>query len=171
MKNIEKIKEELQDFGKKYKACEDGIEAIKGDTLIELFGNIGKYMYWCRNSKEKIIEFNSIFGNDLVIEDGVLLCNCTGMSSIKIPSTVHTIGDSAFYSCIELASIKIHSSITSIGGYAFSFCKNLTSIVIPDSVISIGEGAFYCENLTSITIPNSVILEESSFYDFKRELK
>ena len=40
MKDINQIKEELQAFGKKYKACEPGLEAIEGSNLTELFQNI-----------------------------------------------------------------------------------------------------------------------------------
>ena len=56
MKNIETIKEELLAFGKKHKACERGLKAIKGTNLTELFANIGEYIYWCKGNKEKAIE-------------------------------------------------------------------------------------------------------------------
>lgn len=129
MKKIQIIKQELLTFGKKYKACEKGLEAIKGDTLTELFGNMGKYIYWCKGSYKKEIKFNSIFDNELVIEDGVLLCNCSDEKTIKIPTTVHTIGERAFACCRGLASIEIPNSVTSIRNFAFNGCRGLKSIV------------------------------------------
>ena len=61
--------------------------------------------------------------------------------------------DEAFFCCIALTSIHIPNSITSIGNSAFSFCKALTSIHIPNSVTSIGNGTFNeCEALKSITV-------------------
>jgi hypothetical protein len=105
-------------------------------------------------------------------------------------SQLQTIGGSAFRDCTSLTSITIPSSVTSIGGSAFERC-GLTSITIPAGVTSIPNGrmidpqingvfgscarlatvtfasgsqlqsigseAFYnCSNLTSITIPAGV---------------
>ena len=74
-----------------------------------------------------------------------------------IPSSVTSIGASAFNYCYSLASIVIPSSVTSIGNYTFNYCYSLASIVIPSSVTSIGNYAFnYCYSLASIVIPSSV---------------
>ncbi len=82
--------------------------------------------------------------------------DCVNLKSLKIPSSIKSIGRSAFYSS-NLTSINIPSSVISIKEYTFYNCTNLTSITIPNSVTSIGEAAFiHCIGLTSITIPNSV---------------
>ena len=79
------------------------------------------------------------------------------IETVKIPDSVTSIGEEAFYNCTNLTSITIPNSVTSIGEKAFSECSSLTSITIPDSVISIGKNAFsYCSELTSITIGDSV---------------
>ena len=173
MKNIEKIKEELQAFGKKYRACEEGLEAIEGDTLTELFSNIYADIYWCKENKEKTIDFNNIFNNELVIEDGILLCNCTNLESIIIPNSVTVIGDYAFSDCKGLTSITIPNSVTLICDFAFAYCSGLTSITIPNSVTSIRDSAFrFCIRLTSIEIPDSVTsISSSAFWDCNPELK
>ena len=81
--------------------------------------------------------------------------NCSGLTSIVIPNSVTSIGDYAFYNCSGLKSITIPNSVTSIGDCAFSDCSGLTGITIPDSVISIGNWAFSgCDGLMSITIPD-----------------
>ncbi|MCC8192261.1 MAG: fibronectin type III domain-containing protein [Ruminococcus sp.] len=78
-------------------------------------------------------------------------------SSVSIPNSVITIGNSAFKGCDKLVSIEIPESVTSFGDYAFFSCDNLTKVNIPDTVVSIGTQAFsYCNSLKNITIPSSV---------------
>ena len=82
---------------------------------------------------------------------------CSGLTSITIPSFVTSLGRACFYGCSGLTSIIIPSSVTSLGYSCFSGCSGLTSITIPSSVTSLGEYCFYgCSGLTSITIPSSV---------------
>ena len=93
--------------------------------------------------------------------------DCTGLTSINIPTSVTSIGDSAFNHCTGLTSINIPSSVTSIGHGVFSYCTGLTSINIPSSVTSIDGFAFdSCTGLTSINIPSSVTsIERYAFSD------
>ncbi len=88
------------------------------------------------------------------------------LESIRLPNSVTSIGNAAFYRCDYLTSVTIPNSVKSIGDYAFYSCP-LLSISIPNSVTSIGEGAFrYCGDLTSVTIPNSVTnIGEAAFYE------
>ena len=92
---------------------------------------------------------------------------CSSLTRIEIPSSVTSIGDYAFESCSSLTSIEIPSSVTSIGNYAFESCSSLTSIEIPSSVTTIGNSAFNgCSSLTSIEIPNSVTsIGSNAFYN------
>lgn len=48
----------------------------------------------------------------------------------------------SFWCCSNLTSVKIPSSVTSLGEWCFSGCKSLTSIEIPSSVRSLGMGCF-----------------------------
>ena len=83
--------------------------------------------------------------------------DCSGLTSITIPSSVTSLGDDSFTSCIGLTSITIPSSVTSLGDDCFSYCSSLTSIEIPSSVTSLGAFCYIsCCDLTTITIPSSV---------------
>lgn len=90
----------------------------------------------------------------------------SSLTSITIPNSVTTIGNSAFWGCTGLTSITIPNSVTSIGNGAFSDCYGLTSATIGDAVTTIGDGAFAnCTSLNSITIPNSVTaIGNTAFY-------
>ena len=54
---------------------------------------------------------------------------CSGLTSVTIPNSVKSIGQSAFQNCTGLTSVTIPNSVTSIGDYAFDGCSGLTSIV------------------------------------------
>ena len=79
--------------------------------------------------------------------------DCSGLTSLTIPSSVTSIGYYAFKGCSGLTSLTIPSSVTKIGYYAFKGCSGLTSLTIPSSVISISDYAFEgCSGLTSIYV-------------------
>ena len=96
-------------------------------------------------------------------------CGCSILTSVNIPDSVTTIGNSAFHSCDSLTSVTIPDSVTEIGSSAFIYCRSLTSVNIPDSVTTIGEEAFYwCTSLTSVTIGDSVTtIGDLAFYSCK----
>ena len=78
-------------------------------------------------------------------------------TTYTIPTSVTSIGYSAFKGCSSLTSVTIPNSVTSIDGNAFYNCSSLTSVTIPTTVTNIGDSAFEgCSSLTSVTIPNSV---------------
>jgi hypothetical protein len=61
------------------------------------------------------------------------------------------LGEDCFYNCSGLTSITIPSSVTSLGGYCFKDCSGLTSITIPSSVTSLGWNCFLnCQKLESV---------------------
>lgn len=63
-----------------------------------------------------------------------------------------SIGNSAFYKCASLSTVNIPNSVTTIGNSVFREC-NLTTIVLPESVTSIGQWAFATnQNLESISV-------------------
>ena len=88
---------------------------------------------------------------------GSCFSDCSGLTSITIPSSVTALGVACFKGCCFLTSITIPSSVTSLGEQCFCGCSGLTSITIPSSVTALGIACFKgCSGLTSITIPSSV---------------
>ncbi len=71
----------------------------------------------------------------------------TGLTTITLPDSVETIGDSAFDHCNKLTSVNIPDNVTTIGNGAFQYTA-ITSVAIPGSVKTIGQYAF--ENCTSL---------------------
>ncbi|MQP20529.1 leucine-rich repeat domain-containing protein, partial [Prevotella copri DSM 18205] len=75
---------------------------------------------------------------------------------------------SAFSGCSGLTSLTLPSSVTSIGESAFSGCSGLTSLTLPSSVSSIGESAFSgCSGLSSIYVnwESPLSIDASTFED------
>ncbi|MDR2177935.1 MAG: leucine-rich repeat protein [Treponema sp.] len=70
---------------------------------------------------------------------------CTGLKSIVFPEGLTEIagGDfstGAFFACTALTSVTLPSTITTIGQTAFRACSALTTVTIPDSVVRIDGG-------------------------------
>ena len=75
--------------------------------------------------------------------------------AIDIGAGVTSIGEYAFFGCSYVSSVTIPDSVKSIGDSAFSEVA-IESVTIPNSVQSIGAGAFTLTLLKSVTIPQNV---------------
>lgn len=158
------------------------------------YGNTEEGIKWCLTksglfavtgyygSLMEITIPNTINGNTVTRIVSFAFYNCSGLTSVELPSSLTSIGAYAFSDCSNLTSIEIPSSVTSIGDYAFSDCSSLASVIfaedsqldsiaewtfadcssllsinLPSNINKIGWGAFnYCISLTSIEIPSSV---------------
>ena len=106
--------------------------------------------------------------------------DCTGLKSIKIPSSIKSIGLDAFdgttaLTAVHISDIAAWCNITFTDHFSnplyyahhlYIDGKEITDLVIPSSVTSIGGYAFYrCSGLKSIVIPNGVTtIGVSAFY-------
>ena len=95
--------------------------------------------------------------------------NCSSLTSMRLPEGVLSINESAFAGCSSLISVMIPESVTSIEDSAFSGCSSLTLVMLPEGLTSIGLSAFHsCLSLTSVMIPASVLsVGDSAFYNCK----
>ncbi len=144
---------------------------------------IGTYIWVDNDGWQRAIDGNTkgaIDLNDVWSESGgrgthyqvtgigdMVFCDCSGLTSVVIPSSVTNIGYQAFYGCSGLTSIVVES-----GNTVYDSRNNCNAIietasntlivgcmntVIPFSVTSIGDDAFNnCSGLTSVDIPSSV---------------
>lgn len=95
--------------------------------------------------------------------------DCTGLTSVTIPSSVNTISNGAFNGCIGLSSITIPNSVHFIAAGAFSGCRNLLSMTIPDSVTFVGKYAFN-ETAWYNNQPDGMIYVGKVAYIYKGEM-
>ena len=97
---------------------------------------------------------NADFDGDLVVPayiDGLpvrkineaAFVACTGLRSIKIPSTVREIGARTFSDCWNLTNVTFESGVTMVGDNAFSNCISLVSITFPKTLSRLGAGCFH----------------------------
>lgn len=78
--------------------------------------------------------------------------------SIKLPSSLESIDESAFEDCTYLENIVLSSGLKYIGNNAFRNCGRVKDISLPAGLLSIGNYAFSgCNSLQSLTIPSTVI--------------
>ncbi len=82
---------------------------------------------------------------------------CYGITTLKLPRMLKSIGTSAFENA-DIESITLSASLEGIGESAFVGTK-LTSVTIPSSVVAIGEKAFFGVPLTSVTFDDKSKLE------------
>ena len=110
-------------------------------SVIGLNGN--PFAEW--NGKLECLSPNFVYEDDILFnkdKSRIISFRNQNIKSYVIPSSVTSIGDSAFWGCRSLSEIVIPSSVTSIGDGAFLGCRSLSEIVSPFSVTSIGRGAF-----------------------------
>ena len=122
----------------------DGKLAILDLSEAKIVSGGGSYLY------------NDSYTNDNELGSCAFL-NCSGLTSLSLPSSLTSIEREAFAGCSGLTSLSLPSSLTSIKYRAFYGCSGLTSLTLPSSLTSIDSGAFSgCSGLTSLSLPSGL---------------
>ena len=113
---------------------------------------------------------NCYTSNDVI--GSFAFSDCSGLTSLNLPSSITSIGYGAFRGCSGLTSLNLPAGITEIGDCAFHGCSGLTSLTLPDGITSIGSWAFRdCSGLTSLTIPAGITSIHSLAFQYCSGLK
>lgn len=125
---------------------------------------------------------------------------CKNLKTIKLPSTITSIGDEAFYNCQSLTNIEgldkcnlksigsaafsnckalenldfSQSTFTDVPSKAFNGCSTLAKITLPDTLTTIGGYAFYaCYGIPQLDLSNTALttLENYALYQMRETTK
>lgn len=139
---------------------EIGYEMANGLTTL-------KTITFAENSQLTFIDHIAFYGSgltgDIVLPEGVteidysVFAN-TAITSVKLPSTLITIGSSVFHTCKALTQIHIPASVTKIGSDCWTNCSSLTKVTFDPAcqITHIYANTFAGTKITEITLPNTV---------------
>lgn len=87
----------------------------------------------------------------------VVFCGEGKSGKVTMPSTVTTIGESAYYYCTKITGITFAKTVKQIKPAAFWGCSGLTTITLPSSLAYVESGIFNaCYNLKKVTLPSTL---------------
>ena len=88
-------------------------------------------------------------------------CNCSGLSGkLILNGNIESVEDSTFYNCSQFTDrLIIPSSVNSIGESAFESCGFTGMASLPASLVSLGSNAFKnCSHINRISITRKIVL-------------
>ena len=104
------------------------------------------------------IEHNAFEGNNAI-------------TAVTIPSSVSTIGYSAFNSCKNLRRVMDASRVTEMQGFEYTDCTNLTSVTLSGTLQKIGYRSFAGSALAHLVLPASMREIGSSAFEDCHQLR
>ena len=104
------------------------------------------------------IEHNAFEGNNAI-------------TAVTIPSSVSTIGYSAFNSCKNLRRVMDASRVTETQGFEYTDCTNLTSVTLSGTLQKIGYRSFAGSALAHLVLPASMREVGSSAFEDCHQLR
>ena len=153
------IDEGIENIGKYAFECCTNLKSISIPSSVKSIG-VGLFGS-CYNLTSVVVDadnenFDSREGSNAIIDsdNDELIVAC---SSTKIPISVKSIGNFAFYHCNLMEQLVIPEGVKRIGHHAFFGCSSLKTVVLPESLTEIGAEAFEgCNSLISMVIPQKV---------------
>lgn len=92
--------------------------------------------------------------------------NCSSLVTVKLPDNLSVISGGLFENCSSLEAVNLPKSLTEIQAYAFSGCSKLAiDVVIPEGFKTIANYAFDgCSAIKTITLPSTLeVIGENAF--------
>lgn len=118
---------------------------------------------FAENSQLKSIERAAFWGSEQVYPR---------FKEIKIPDSVETIGNGAFYDCRDLERITLPSALQTLSPVTFYDCTALSEVTFPASLKTIENSAFSgCRKLSEVKLPASLTTIQSYVFDGCSSLK
>lgn len=112
---------------------------------------------FAENSQLKSIERAAFWGSEQVYPR---------FKEIKIPDSVETIGNGAFYDCRDLERITLPSALQKLSNSTFYDCTALSEVTFPASLKTIEKSAFSgCRKLSEVKLPASLTTIQSYVFD------
>ena len=141
-----------------YEACNGCINLLSvtfGDNLITIDGNAFQFCTMLDNvvlpESLKTIRYYAFYGS--------------GISSIKIPSSVIEIDNTVFCECSELKNVELLANIERIPDQMFENCSKLETIKLSSPIVEVGSEAFWgCTALQSFPFLQINKIDVHSFY-------
>lgn len=126
--------------------------------------------YW----KNLVIPESIVYNGGTYIVNEIGTCafrrDSKGIQSVKIPSTVVSIGQEAFWGCVGLRELTIPETVRTIGFGAFELCRNLRTINLGARYIG-GRAFCDCANLESLIIAGTCISIGNDAFTMCRNLR
>ena len=146
---------------------------VTGDTTVEVTKNTG--IKGTLKIPDTVYDDSSKAYTVTAIGNMAFYQNQNDIINLELPSTLKTIGDSAFSDNYNMKNFKIPEGVTTIGTYAFNSIWGATELEIPASVESLAQGSFqWCGNVETITFaPGSRLTEIAggAFYQCEKVKK
>lgn len=121
---------------------------------------IGQYAF-CRSEITSLTIQNGVE----TIDDCAFLYS-SQLVDVSLPSSLTSIGNSAFFNCYRITELVIPEGVSTIGGQAFCYCGNMKTLQLPSTLTEIGDRAFgSCGSLTKVIsrITTPFAIEKTTF--------
>lgn len=138
-------------------------EALKSVTM-----SANASIYVGQEAFRNCVTLTNITARIAAVDDGAFR-NCMSLRAITfVSSGIEYIGSNAFNGCVLIQKVSIPSSVVTIGDSAFGGCRDITSLTFEsdETLQKIGYSAFGgCSLLTKVILPSSLDeLNASAFY-------
>jgi BspA type Leucine rich repeat region (6 copies) len=131
------------------------VQAENGPFYYSVSGNTATITNYSLPGGDVVIP--SVIDGYTVVAIGDFAFSGYSITSVTIPDSVTSIGNSAFWNCFNLSNVAFGNGVIVIGNGAFLDCYSLTNVAIPNNVVNILTGAFkLCTKLANVSIGNNV---------------